>query len=400
MKILAIAAYVPLPDRSTGDFRFFEMLKALAREHTVMFCAYDTVDWLGEIEIRPYRSALAQCGVMECGKDPIAAIKSEPFGAILFEFYFTARSYIDEARFWQPAARILIDSVDIHFHRLAGKARLTKNTKDYSKAQKLKSRELAAYRKADVVTTVSEEDRQILRREVRDLRVEVIPLIHDIPPLGETARQTSSSLLFVGNFHHHPNVDAMVYFCSEILPLIRHEAPNVRLTIVGNSPPEAVKNLASDAVNVLGYVPDLKPLLHGSDISIAPLRYGGGIKGKISEAMAYGLPVVTTSVGTEGFGLSAGENVLVGDTPRAFADGVVRLIRDRRLYDKLRKEAWTFVNERYSVSAVSKQIQDLVGTLESYPVKKLSPAKIFGKAFRYQFDRYVSWRFKQVKAKV
>jgi len=399
MKILAIAAYTPMPDRSTGDLRFSEMLKALAREHTVMFCAYDTIDWLGESEMNPYRSALVDSGITVCGKDPIAAIKLVPYDAILFEFYYTARSYIDEARFWQPTARVLIDSVDVHFNRLAAKARLTKTTKDYSKARQLKSRELTTYRKADVVTTVSEEDRKILQREVRDLRVEIIPLIQEVPPLTETARQTSSSLLFVGNFHHHPNVDAMVYFCKEILPLIRHEAPDVRLTIVGNSPPEAVKSLAGDAVSVFGYVPDLKPLLQGSDISIAPLRYGGGIKGKISEAMAHGLPVVTTSVGTEGFGLSPGENVLVGDTPTAFADAVVQLIRDRQLCDKLRKAAWAFVNERYSVSAVSKQIQHVFGTLESNPVKRLSRAKIITKAVRYHLARYVFWRFKQAKAK-
>ena len=294
---------------------------------------------------------------------------------------------------------VIIDSVDVHFHRLAAKARLTQTMKDRNKAQQLKSRELATYRKADVVTTVSEEDRKILRREIPDLRVEIIPLIHEIPPLTERAHQMGSSLLFVGNFHHHPNVDAMIYFCDEILPLIRRRAPEVRLTIVGNSPPEAVKALAGNAVSVLGYVPDLKPLLQGSDISIAPLRYGGGIKGKISEAMAYGLPVITTSVGTEGFGLSPGENVLVGDTPAAFADAVVQLIRDRQLYDKLRKAAWVFVKERYSVSAVSKQIQHVIGTLENYPVKKLSPAKIVGKAVRYHLDKYLFWRFKQSKAR-
>lgn len=399
MKILAIAAYTPMPDRSTGDLRFFEMLKALTREHTVMFCAYDTIDWVGETELNAYLLALTNVGVKVCGKNPIAAFRAERFDVVLFEFYHSAKSYVDEARFWQPSARVLVDSVDVHFNRLAARAHLTRTTKDYSKARELKTRELAAYRKADVVIAVSDEDRNILQREVRDLRVEIIPLIHDIPVLAETQRQTCSSLLFVGNFHHHPNVDAMVYFCEDILPLIRHEAPDVRLTIVGSSPPEPVKNLAGDAVSVLGYVPDLEPLLQKSDISIAPLRYGGGIKGKISEAMAHGLPVVTTSVGTEGFGLSPGENVLVGDTPTAFAEAVVRLITDRQLYDRLRRAAWAFVNERYSVSAVSRQIQHVLGSLESYPAKKLSPVTIAGKTVRYHLDRHVFWRFKQTKAK-
>lgn len=397
MNILAIAAFHPMPDRSTGDLRFFELLKGLAQEHRVTFCAYDIVDWLGETQANDYRVALERSGITVKDKNPIAAIRSERFDAILFEFHYTANSYIDEARFWQTRARVLIDSVDIQFNRLFAKARLTQTQKDHATAQTVKNRELAAYRKADVVITVSEEDRRILRREIDNLPVEIVPLIQEVPALKKGKKNISNSLLFVGNFHHDPNVDAMLYFCKEILPLIEQKVPDVRLTIVGNSPSDQVKGLARNNIEVLGFVPDIGPLLESSDISIAPLRYGGGIKGKICEAMAYGLPVVTTSIGTEGFGLSPGENVLVGDAPEAFARAVIDLIRDKELYERLRKAAWTFVNERYSVSVVSKRINELVGRLHMYPVKKLSWTKIVSKAIRYQLDRHIVWRLKQAK---
>jgi len=120
------------------------------------------------------------------------------------------------------------------------------------------------------------------------------------------------------------------------------------------------------------------------------------MKGKIGEAMAHGLPVVTTSVGIEGFGLTAGENVLAGDTPEAVAAAVLELMRDRELYDKIGKAAWTFVNEHYSITAVSRRIQELLG-LDRYPVKKLAPGKLLRVAVQYHLDRHVSWRFKQSK---
>src|SRR5271165_145192 len=214
MIILAIAAYHLMPDRSTGDLRFFELLKHLAHEHKVLFCTYDTTDWISDVEICAYRMALERSGVSVRDGNPIAAIRSEPIDAILFEYYNPARIYIDEARFWQPTASILIDSVDGHFNRLLAKAQLTQARKDYAFAQEVKTRELTTYKKADIVITVSEEDTQILHAAMHDVRVEIIPLIHAVPPLAEGRNKISNSLLFVGNFHHHPNVDAMLYFCE------------------------------------------------------------------------------------------------------------------------------------------------------------------------------------------
>jgi glycosyltransferase involved in cell wall biosynthesis len=259
----------------------------------------------------------------------------------------------------------------------------------------MKRRELAVYRKADLVVAVSDEDKSILQREVDDVPIEVIPNIHRVPPLVPDKKNVSNSLLFIGNFRHDPNVDAMLYFCRDVLPLIKEEVPGVSLTIVGDSLPGEVRILADESIRVLGFVPDIKPLLETSDISIAPLRYGGGMKGKIGEAMAHGLPVVTTSVGIEGFGIIPGRQVMVGDTPDVFSGAVIRLMRDEVLYENLRRAAWTFVNDRYSIDAVSRRIRDLVGRLDRFPVKTLSRAKALEIAVRYHLERSVLWRFKQ-----
>src|ERR1700681_4674314 len=106
MKILAVAAHYPTPDRSAGDLRFFRMLECLAREHSVSLCAYGTLRRLSDAESGAYRAALCQLGVIVTAQNPIAALRSGRFDAIIFEFYFAATSYLDEARSLQPAARL------------------------------------------------------------------------------------------------------------------------------------------------------------------------------------------------------------------------------------------------------------------------------------------------------
>ena len=110
------------------------------REHSVTYCAYDKADWLSEEQRGLYRASLERIGIPVWDRNPIAAIRAEPVEVILFEFYSSARAYIDEVRFWQPRARVLIDSVDVQFNRLLAKARLTQLKKDNIIAQEVKHR--------------------------------------------------------------------------------------------------------------------------------------------------------------------------------------------------------------------------------------------------------------------
>src|SRR5439155_6908400 len=119
-----------------------------------------------------------------------------------------------------------------------------------------------------------------------------------------------------------------------------------------------------------GFVPETRPFLETSVISIAPLRFGGGMKGKIGEAMSYALPVVTTSTGIEGFDLTPGVHALVGDNPREFANAVTRLLRDRKYLEQVRMAGYGFIRELYSDIAVRKRVHAFFAQLESYPVKR------------------------------
>jgi glycosyltransferase involved in cell wall biosynthesis len=151
-----------------------------------------------------------------------------------------------------------------------------------------------------------------------------------------------------------PNEDAMIYFCRDVLPLIRAEEPDVQLSIVGRAPTPAVKQLADHAgVRVTGRVDDVRPFMRDAAVYIVPLRIGGGTRLKIFEAMAMGKAVVSTTVGAEGLPVTSGEHVLLADEANTFSRAVVRLLRDVDRRRQLEAAARALVVEQYDWSAVA-----------------------------------------------
>jgi glycosyltransferase involved in cell wall biosynthesis len=147
-------------------------------------------------------------------------------------------------------------------------------------------------------------------------------------------------------------------------------------------------------VEVLGYVPETKPFLETSAVSIAPLRFGAGMKGKIGEAMSFSLPVVTTTIGVEGFGLTPGKDVLVGDTPEAFALAVVSMLRDTALWAQVGAAGFAFIRDNYSEPVVRRAVFRIFDDLGAYPVKRISTYRLVWRKLGYLLERHLNWRLK------
>jgi hypothetical protein len=211
-------------------------------------------------------------------------------------------------------------------------------------------------RASDIVLTVTEQERQVLREIEPTARVEVVPTIHEAPARPEPPLSTRQGLMLIGHYLHAPNVDAALHFGSAILPLVRRQAPGTRFLVVGSSPTPELRALASDGIVVTGHVPDAAPYFDASRVFVAPLRFGAGIKGKICQSLSLGLPVVTTSVGAEGMGLVHGETALIADDPQAFAEQVLRLCRDDDLWRALAAAGKRYVEQRYARAIVARTI--------------------------------------------
>lgn len=370
-KLLVIAPSVPYYDWNSGDVRLFAILKILSSSYEITYLAQNKAQ--NGFEEDKYIFSLKHLGInVLFGQDcsVLEILRKSRFRAAILEFYSIAEYYLRRIRILQPSCFVIIDTVDIHFLRAYLKYKITKNKNDLIKADEIKRRELDIYKKADLVITVTDEDGKTLKENDSTLVLCTVPNIHDIVSPNKTPEK--KGLIFVGGFTHDPNVDAVLYFCSDVLPIVREMIPDIKFTIVGSNPPEQVKGLNNDFINITGYVPSTTPYLWESYISVAPLRYGAGMKGKIGEAMAHGLPVVTTSIGAQGMGLLNRENAMIADSPEDFARAVIELIQNEGLYKMIQYNVIEHIKNNYTPMQVEKKIDVILEKLDNLPLRKMS----------------------------
>jgi glycosyltransferase involved in cell wall biosynthesis len=181
------------------------------------------------------------------------------------------------------------------------------------------------------------------------------------------AFEERADILFVGGFRHEPNVDAVLFFVREVFPQVRARLGDVRFKIVGSHAPAEVRGLDAEGVEVVGYVPDLAPIFNRCRLSIAPLRYGAGIKGKVVMSMSFGVPCVTSPIAAEGMGLRDGEEVLIADGPQPLAGAVARLYTDGVLWSRLSAASLAFVERSYGREAARRRVREILTGVELIP---------------------------------
>lgn len=232
----------------------------------------------------------------------------------------------------------------------------------------MQARRMLAYeglvcRSVKNVIAVSTIDAEMMRSLYGAKRVDAVPTGVDVdyfaPP---PAPAPATDLTFVGSMDWTPNIDGIDWFIRDVLPLIREKKPGCRLAIVGRKPPEHLMKLAQSdpAITVTGTVPDVRPYLWGSSVSIVPLRIGGGTRLKIYEAMAARAPVIATTIGAEGLDIQDGENILLADSPQNFSDRCLALLADASERARLAGNAWNMVNSKYSWEVVTRSFERLL----------------------------------------
>lgn len=366
-KILVIDPTLPCYDRASGSLRLFQVLKLmLALGWRITYLARNGLrqeTYKRELESMgievfatdPEKMAKQGCSV-EAPVIPLEQIlRARRFDVAWLSFYHIAEDYLPDIRRCSPETKIVIDTVDVHYLREQRQAELQQDEKLRQAARRTRERELAIYAQAEALITVTAADRGILAPAVPGKPIHVIPNIHELKPRknGYAQRQ---GLLFVGNFNHPPNADAVRYFCREVFPKIQAAIPDIHLHVVGAHPPEEVKRLQQERITVTGYVTDTQPYLESCRVSIAPLRFGAGMKGKVGEALAHGLPVVTTAIGAEGMGLKPEQELLVADEAESFARAVIRLYQDPVLWEQLSQAGQTFMRSAYAPETVQGQL--------------------------------------------
>jgi glycosyltransferase involved in cell wall biosynthesis len=386
MRILFLSPWYPYPTNNGSKLRIYNLLRGLARQHEVTLLSFADQPQ-ADPNSPELRSLCSKIQVV-----PWKQFQPHSWRARLGFFSLTPRSVIDtfspemEQRIKQALTEHSYDLVIASQGGMAGygfcfkglaalfeEVELGVPYESFIRAGSAWSRirrglTWAKHRRylANLLqyfgacTVVSDQERQLLSRTIPTYRaVEIIPNCINLADYNDVCQAPQPNhLIFTGSFRYSANHDAMMWFLQEVYPYVQSQVPDVRLTITGdhaNLPLPPVSN-----VTLTGFVEDVQSLVASAWVSLAPLRIGGGTRLKILEAMALHSPVVATSKGAEGLEAQSGQHLLVADTPQAFAEAIIQLLKDPPLRQQLVNNAYQLVSEKYDWAAMMPRFLNLV----------------------------------------
>ena len=280
------------------------------------------------------------------------------FDAVVLSRCDFARKHIADTRLYAPRSRIIFDTVDLHFLRTDREARITNNSETREKARQHEELEYDLIDQADETWVVSSVEQKLLHEARPDKSIEIVPTIVEVPG-SKTPFALRRDWLFIGGFQHTPNIDAVLFFAKDIYPLVSEHLRDAKFYIIGDKAPPEVAALANERIVVAGLQRDVRPFFDSVKLSVAPLRFGAGVKGKINQSMAFGVPVVATSLAIEGMELQDREDILVADEPENFARALIELYESEKLWNRLSENGIRKTRALYSTDAARKRLEFL-----------------------------------------
>jgi len=360
--VLVVDHYVPQADRDAGSRTMMQFMEILVRS------GVNVKFWPENLWYDPVYAPRLQALGIEVLYGPEYANRFDQWIAENGR-YITAcllsRPYVSEP-FLKPLrkhtqATLVYYGHDIHHQRMREQLRLNGDISvtERTAASRMEALEQRVWRSVDVILYPSETEttfvRNWLARERLDCEARTVPVygfdcFNENPAANLAQRE---GILFVASFRHAPNVDGAQWFMQEVMPLVWARQPSVKIALVGSHPTDEIKSMASDRVLVTGFVSDdeLNAWYGRARVAVAPLRFGAGIKGKVVEALAHGLPIVTTSTGCQGL---EDTNAFVppSDDPQTAANEILRLLNDDDLWCTRSRSAQAYARSRFSVDAM------------------------------------------------
>jgi len=357
--ILFIDHYVPEPDKDSGSQRTFRILGILS------YLGNKVTFWPDNLHpSQPYTNELQQKGIEviygHTDFDELLKKRKNLFDIAIISRPYVSVKYIEKIRSFMPNCRIIFDTIDLHFLRMKRQQSFDKAISQ-ADVKKMHDLELDLMKNSDLTILTSKEEAKILHDEDESLKIVLLPNIHAYE--GKIIDfEERKNMIFVGGFQHPPNGDAVEFLAKEIFPLIKKELRDVKLYIIGSNPPEKIKRLSSDDIIVTGYIKDIRTFYNEAKLMLAPLRFGAGVKGKITQSLSRGLPVVTTTVGCESIDMLDGKNCMISDNPEDFAKKAVQLYSDKELWNKISQNGLQTA-KNYSPELIMKLLKQVLSKI-------------------------------------
>jgi GT2 family glycosyltransferase len=359
-RLLMIDATTPRPDRDAGSLtavHFVRLFQAFGYKVTF---APENLRFDGSYTLDLQRRGV-ECLYYPTEYDMRRFLRARggEFDVVFASRPYVARPLLSALRRHCSRARLVYNSVDLHYLREERQAELESNPVIARRAQRTKETELGVMREADRSIVISPVEKEIVARELPHGRIEVVPLVLQEEPEGLPFAERRG-VVFIGGSRHPPNEDAARFLVQEIVPALRAAGFDEPVYLIGERTEEEMRTLAAAGTEVLGHVPDIAPYFQRARCMVVPLRYGAGVKGKIGSAFAYGLPVVSTTVGAEGMDLTEGTEYLRADAVADWPRQLDRLRQEAALWQRLSAAGRNVVRSRYSPERIGRKLREVL----------------------------------------
>lgn len=401
-KLLLLTPGLPYPPMQGTALRNWGIISGLAPRHRITLLSFAHTAATAAPELlaacervvlvpQPARSAFARLATLALSTQPdLARRLNSPLYAHHLRTLLAANDYdvvqmeglelgcympvLRAYKQRRPAARIIYDAhnAETMLQKSVVAAERDNPTRwlatAYSRAQlpRLQRFERAVCSSADAITCVSAADRIALQALCTGAQPVLVPngiWLRDYPQLPATMETQKPQLLFTGKMDYRPNVDGVLWFAAEVLPLVQRAVPGAEFVVAGRDPAPAVQRLAGNAgVRVTGELPDMRQCMAAASVFVVPLRMGGGTRFKIMEAMAQGRAVVATQIGAAGFEVSHQRELMIGDSPTAMADAIIQLLQNPAQRNALCSAARTFVSQKHDWSTILPALEAVYST--------------------------------------
>lgn len=366
--VLIVDTKIPEYDKDSGSRRLTEIIKLLIGNQIGVFLLSDFkeyrykleyVSFFKELGVIVYEPSIDNYGDLITKNDFLKMILPKVSYAWLHrpEIF---KKYYPIIKEHKPSIKMFFDMVDFHYLRFKRESELSGNAEIMKKAKKMLNLELDNCHKADKIIVISEIEKQNLK-EYYDNAEKTIAIgnIHQYIENVEFKNfKERKNLLFIGGLDHKPNVDAVQYLYEEIMPLLWKTKPDISIDIIGSNVPEVIEKLNSERFKILGYIEDIAPYFLNSKVFVAPLRYGAGIKGKIGQSLEYGLPLVTTDIGAEGFDFGKNAALLIGNNTQEIVNNIISIYENEILWKQISDDSQKVI-EPFSTLTIESKILSL-----------------------------------------
>jgi GT2 family glycosyltransferase/glycosyltransferase involved in cell wall biosynthesis len=367
-RALVIDYQTPRPDFDAGSYAAIQEIRLLQALGCKVTFVGENLAYMGG-----YTESLQRMGV-EVVHAPFAMSiqqfleeRGREFDLAYVTRYYVARNQIEALRQLAPRAKILFCNADLHFLREIREGLHRNDSKILQRAMEMRDEELAIMREVDLVLSYNTtEHAVILSHNGESSKVALCPWVIDpIDFVPLFAARTD--IAFLGGFGHTPNKLAAKFFVEQVMPLLRKRLKEVRFLIYGSQIPKEIEDLSSDSVIIKGYVERVSEVFNTCRVFVAPLQSGAGIKGKVMDALSYGVPCVLSPLAAEGINLRHGQETMLAETPEEWAAAVAELYRDHALWQKISENALDYARNHHSFEQGKKLMRKALETVEIFP---------------------------------